>query len=211
MAIFTLSVKMVFYIDFGRRGSFKVDQTKVRELAEIAIMGALAMAMSYIPFDIGVSFGVQFGVIPICLISLRRGVRVGMTTAFIWGILYLVTGKASILSPLQFIIEYFVAFMFCGLTGIVRQSIQSAYSHKNIGSTLKYMGIGSFIGIASQYFVHFIAGVVYWGQYAPVGQSAIFYSGTMNAASGFSTWIACVLILGIVLRTNPDLLKVKKS
>lgn len=183
-----------------------MDQKRVKEIAEIAMMGALAMAMSYIPFDIGVSFGVQFGCVPICLISLRRGTRVGMMTAFIWGLLYLVTGKASILSPLQFVIEYFIAFMLCGLTGVVSDKAIKAAKADDKASVIKWMGIGSFIGIGCQYFVHFIAGVIYWGQYAPAGQSAVFYSATMNAASGFSSWIACFIILAIVLRTNSQLL-----
>lgn len=183
-----------------------MDQKRVRELAEIAMMAALAMAMSYIPFDIGVSFGVQFGVIPICLISLRRGTKVGMITAFIWGILYFVTGKADILSPLQFIIEYFVAFAFCGLTGVVSDKAHQAVHLDENKKLIKWVGIGTFIGIACEYFVHFIAGVIYWGQYAPEGQSPIFYSATMNFASGFSTWIACFLILAVVLGTNKKIL-----
>ena len=50
-----------------------------------------------------------------------------------------------------------------------------------------------------RYFVHYIAGVLFWGQYAPEGTSPWVYSLSVNGTAGAGTFlivmVACILLI----------------
>jgi len=57
-------------------------------ITEGAIITALALALSFVPHTTGVS-AIEFvyGLIPMAIYALRRGVKAGLITGFVWGIL----------------------------------------------------------------------------------------------------------------------------
>jgi thiamine transporter len=172
---------------------------------EAAIAAVIAFLISMVPLQIGPSFGIQLSLVAIYIVAFRRGVRVGVMAGFLFGLLQLITGFGQILSPLQGFIEYIFAFLFAGLAGLYAVQTQTAVEEKDNKQLLFAIGKGTFIAIITEYFIHFLAGVAFWGQYAPEGMGPWVYSGIMNSGSALATWIATYAVAYILIRTNKKL------
>ncbi|WP_303974171.1 energy-coupled thiamine transporter ThiT [Streptococcus merionis] len=174
-------------------------RTRIQMLTEIAIFATLAMILDVFtePMQIGPWISFSFKMVPIFVVAYRWGVGSGMAAGFLWGILQVVTGEAAggILSLFQGFLEYFVAFTLIGLAGIVKPLIDSSRQQKKTSQILAYSLLGVVIGTTARYIIHFIAGFVFWGQYAPKGQNAVFYSFSVNGLSWLGETLACILVI----------------
>ncbi|MFR3047643.1 MAG: energy-coupled thiamine transporter ThiT [Enterococcus faecium] len=144
---------------------------KNRVWVEGTIVAALAMVLSLIPIQIGSSFSISLGQIPLTLFALRRGTKAGMLAGFIWGILHFPLGQVYYLSVVQVLIEYPIAYTFAGAAGLMASNVQKGYVDDNTKQIRKSIVFGALIGALSRYFWHFIAGVVFWGAYALWGMN----------------------------------------
>jgi len=169
-------------------------------ITEGAIITALALALSFVPHTTGVS-AIEFvyGLIPMAIYALRRGVKAGLITGFVWGILDLVLfgfSHGGFLNLFQGIVEYPLAFSVVGLIGLGSKSVKQALEQgkSGIGLILLYSGIGFF----AKYFFHFLAGGIYWGTYAPKGMNPWIYSLVINGGS-FVTNMLMLLVLAFAL------------
>ncbi|MDG3142127.1 energy-coupled thiamine transporter ThiT [Streptococcus suis] len=179
-------------------------------LIEAAIFAALAMVLSFIP-DFANWFSPSFGAIPLVLFALRRGTKYGLLAGLIWGLMHFILGKVYYLSLSQVLIEYILAFISMGLAGLLSANLQTAIrAHK----TKKAWFIGllaSFLAVGVRYFWHFLAGVIFWGSYAPKGVSAVWYSFTVNGIAGLSTFILVTLSLSLLLTVQAGFFIPKKA
>ncbi len=81
-------------------------------------------------------------------------------------------------------------------------------SKQNHGKkVLVYIILATFIGSFARYFCHFIAGIIFWGQYAPKGQSAVLYSLIVNGSTMLGSFILCTVLLIFLFLTSPRLFK----
>lgn len=172
---------------------------------EGTIIAALAIVLSLIPTNIGPSFTVSLGAIPLTLYAFRRGFVPAVYAGFLWGILHFVVGNAYILSPLQGFIEYFIAFAFAGVAGLFASSIQKAWQMDSVVKINLLIIAGTFAGTMSRFFWHFIAGYFYWGSYAPEGMSVFWYAFVTQILSGAITAVFASVVLMIVYKTAPKL------
>ena len=173
---------------------------KNRVWVEGTIVAALAMVLSLIPIQIGSSFSISLGQIPLTLFALRRGAKAGMLAGFIWGILHFPLGQVYYLSVVQVLIEYPIAYTFAGAAGLMASNVQKSYADGNTKQIRKNIVFG-----ALRYFWHFIAGVVFWGAYALWGMNPWLFSFVMNGASGLSTAIVTMIVLLGIQQTIPSL------
>ena len=193
-----------------RNGEEEMRSVKLNENIEAAITAVIAFIVSMIPIEIGPSFGVQISLAIIYIVAFRRGIRAGLLSGFLLGLIKFISGFASILTPVQGIIEYIFAFALAGLAGIFALQIQEATKNNHEKNLFLYVGLATFIAIFAEYFVHFLAGVAFWGQFAPEGMSPWVYSGVMNAMSGLATWGACYAISYLLIKTNNKIILVEK-
>lgn len=178
---------------------------------EGVIMAALATALSFVPLEIGPSFTITVGQPVLILYALRRGLVPGLVASFLWGIMHIFVGNASILHPLQGFIEYFLAFGFSGLAGLWATQTQDALKNGAALRTSLLIVLSSVVGTFARFFWHMIAGYYFWGQYAPEGMSAWVYTILLNGASAFATSLFTVIILVIIARTNARLFLPKEG
>src|SRR5699024_6401267 len=169
-------------------------------ITEGALITALAMVLSFIPHSTGVS-AVEFsyGLIPMSIFALRRGLKPGLMAGLVWGILDLVIrgfSNGGFLNPLQGFVEYPVAFGVVGLIGLGSVQVKRSIEQGNnaLGLIIFYSAIGFF----AKYFFHFIAGGIYWGSYAPKGMNPWIYSLVINGGSFIANMIM-LLILAVLL------------
>ncbi|AYG02009.1 energy-coupled thiamine transporter ThiT [Lactococcus allomyrinae] len=180
-----------------RRFFMSNSKFNIRLLTEIAFMAALAFIISLIPNTVYGWIIIELACIPILLLSLRRGFVAGVIGGLIWGILAIITGHAYILTLSQASLEYILAPLSLGLAGLFRQ--------KTLQLKFSPVLLGIFIAVLVKYFFHFIAGIIFWSQYAWKGWGAVAYSLAVNGISGILTAIAAMVILSIFIKKFPQI------
>ena len=160
-------------------------QTKI--VAEIVVSVALAYALNMI-----VMFRMPQGgsvtavsMVPLLWLALRRGVRVGVIGGIIFGIVDMFP-QPFVVHPVQFLLDYPLAFGALGLAGF--------FQTHPIG------GVCS--GITGRFVCHFIAGVVFFGMYAPEGMNPIVYSAIYNGSYLIVELVFSVIVMYILVKRN---------
>ncbi|EGL49091.1 putative proton-coupled thiamine transporter YuaJ [Streptococcus dysgalactiae subsp. equisimilis SK1249] len=194
---------MLFFV--SEKEFFMSKNTNVKYLIEAAIFAALAMALSFIP-DFAGWFSPSYGAIPLVIFSLRRGLKYGLLAGLIWGLLHFALGKVYYLSMSQVFIEYILAFISMGLAGIFSDSLVKTLRQQKKPFALLIALMATIVAVGVRYLWHFIAGVIFWGSYAPKGMSAIWYSFTVNGTAGLLTLLVTLLALLLILPTQPQFL-----
>lgn len=172
-------------------------KNRLLPLLETALIASFAMSLSLIP-DFASWFSPSFGAIPLIIFSLRRGVKFGFLAGLIWGSLHFVLGKVHYLSLSQVIIEYLLAFLVMGASGLFAQSYQQSLKNQQINKAIFLAILGSLLAVILRYTFHFIAGIIFWGNYAPKGISPFLYSLTVNGIAGLLT-LSFVIISVIIV------------
>ncbi|MED1411823.1 MULTISPECIES: energy-coupled thiamine transporter ThiT [Bacillus] len=190
-------------------GGDNMRNTNLQAMIESAILAAFALVIDILPLSIKLPTGgsISFAMIPIFIIAYRWGFKMAFLGGLIWGLLQIVVGDAIIVTPIQVIIEYFVAFAFVGFAGIFYKQIQQTLINGERKKTISYIILATFIGSLARYFCHFIAGIIFWGQYAPKGQSAFLYSLIFNGSTMIGSFILCTVLLIFLFITSPRLFK----
>lgn len=175
---------------------------RIVTLCECALMLALAVVLSYIkfwqlPFDGSITL---FSMLPICLVSIKYGLRWGLGTAFCYSWFQILQGGVFGwgLTPgmliASLILDYLLAFTVLGLAGLFRKK--------------GYLGMLAGIAMVCvlRFLVHFVAGVVLWAnleQFVAFGQEwfnrpvlySICYNGIyMLPETVLTTAVAAVLL-----------------
>ena len=139
--------------------------TKVRLLAEAAVMLALAIALSFVKiWDMPMGGSVTLlSMLPIMLIAIKNGTGWGVGTAFIFSLFQLLQGVMSgnvfpYCQTLAIVIlcvafDYIVPFTVLGF---------AAVGKKKFGMPGVYVGIVAVCFI--RFLCHYITGVFIWGQ-----------------------------------------------
>ncbi|OAK44594.1 energy-coupled thiamine transporter ThiT [Bacillus wiedmannii] len=184
--------------------------TNLQAMIESAILAAFALVIDILPLSIKISAtggSISFAMIPIFIIAYRWGFKMAFLGGLIWGLLQIVVGDAIIVTPIQVLIEYFVAFAFIGFAGLFYRPIQKALLNNEGKKVIGYIILATFVGSFARYFCHFIAGIIFWGQYAPKGQSAVLYSLIFNGSTMIGSYILCTVLLIFLFLTSPRLFK----
>lgn len=180
-------------------------------VTEGALIIALALALSFVPHTTGVSaIEFMYGLIPMSVYALRRGLRAGLMASFVWGMADLILfgfSKGGFLNLFQGILEYPIAFGVVGLIGLGSKPVKEAIGRgKNaMGLILLYSSIGFF----AKYFFHFLAGGVYWGMYAPKTMNPWVYSLVINGGSFIANMIMMTVLVIALNRVFKQLIIVK--
>lgn len=144
------------------------NQSSTRILAESAIMVALATVLSMVklwqsPYGGSVT---ALSMVPILLISLRRGVKAGLGAGFAHGVIQLLLGLGNVAwipSPggivLCALTDYILPFTLLGLGGVFR----NVRFTKNEGAnTLIAAALGAMLATILRYLSHIVAGAAVW-------------------------------------------------
>lgn len=152
---------------------------KVRRLTESGMMIALATAISFVcslipvpPFNFPFGGGITIaGMLPIILIAYLYGTRWGLLTGFVYSLIQMLLGHATVSSlflPVEeggmqlgaalliCAIDYIVAYTALGLGGIFRKRL----------SPVKALVLGSIVALATRYLCHIVSGAVFYGVWA---------------------------------------------
>jgi len=141
--------------------------SRTKIIAEVVTFVALATALSYIKvFSLPQGGSVTAGsMVPILWLALRRGPKVGLFAAAVYGLVQLAV-EPFIVHPLQVLLDYPLAFGALGLAGFFRNR--------------PFVGVN--VGILGRFIAHFVSGVIFFASYAPEGMNPAVYSAIYNGS-----------------------------
>lgn len=175
-------------------------------LTEMAMMAALALILSFINIEAPWAYGgsISLEMLPIVVMGFRRGVKGGVITGVLYGFLQLLTGP-TVVHPLQFLLDYPIAYGLVGLCGIFHFSMDTARSRIFIVTIA-----GAFVGSFLRFLAHFLSGIVYFGQYAPEGVPVMVYSLVYNAGYMIPSFILTAVLSAILFAARPELARASR-
>lgn len=158
-------------------------------LVETAVMVALAAVLSTI-----IIFKMPQGgeisaasMVPIILLSIRRGPVWGIIGGVLLSLVRLALQPGGYYSPVQFLLDYPVAFGLLGLAGLVK--VQADWA----------AGLAGSLALTLRFLAHLVSGVVFFGQYAPAGQNVWVYSAIYNGSYMLPELIITAIVSAMVL------------
>ena len=133
----------------------------------VMIEGALSIALAVVfsrfdLFRMPQGGTIDFELVPIIILTYRRGFKWGLITGALFGVLRALLG-GYILNVVQFILDYPLAFACVSLVAIQPKII------------------GIIIAMAGQTLCSILSGVIFFAEYAPEGQNVWAYSFFYNA------------------------------
>ncbi len=159
-------------------------------LVEAGLMIALALVLDQLtiyraPQGGSVTAG---SMVPIFIFAFRWGLIPGITVGGAFGLLQLILG-GYVFSPIQAILEYPIAFACLGFAGLFSNKLS------NVKASNAYrISLGVFIGLGLRFICHFLAGVIFFGEYAGT-QNPWIYSLLYQASYLVPEYILTTLIL----------------
>jgi thiamine transporter len=176
-------------------------------MIEAALMAAFALILDMLPsIDFSPSISISFSMVPIFILAFRRGVKASLLAGFVWGVLQVALGSAWIVTPVQMIIEYFIAFTFVGFAGVFVNRIQQSLRSGSKSKVYAWIIAAAVLGSAARYFWHFIAGFIFFKEYAPEGMSPVLFSLFANGVTMLGSALLCSIVLVLLIATAPRLI-----
>ena len=172
---------------------------------------ALTLALSYVlgwfkVWQMPQGGDVSLAMLPLFVLALRRGLPVGLTTGFLYGVIDLMHPPLYIVHWVQFFLDYPLAFMAVGLAGAFAPVLSRALKQGRAGLALWGAIIpGVVLGAAGRFAFHLVSGAVFFAEYAE-GQPVWAYSAAYNSfvfVSAALCGICAVIVLFVLQRVVP--------
>jgi thiamine transporter len=191
-----------------KRGKRKMKQNKTLFLVEVAVFTALAFLLDLVSNFVFSRIWPQGGsvsiaMVPIFLMAFRWGIKGGVLTGFLLGLLQFVLGYSQIYTPVQGFIDYFVAFSVVGLAGVFANQIKKGVQQEQKGKWILLATFSILIGSLLRFLSHFYTGIVFFGEYAPKGQPIALYSLIYNGTYMLPSFIISAIVVILVISAAP--------
>ncbi len=165
-----------------QRSSFSI-----RVVAEVSTMVALGTVLSMIKvYHLPQGGSITAGsMVPLLWISLRRGPKVGLFAAALFGLLQFAL-EPWFIHPIQLLLDYPVAFGCVGLAGLLKKQALA----------------GIAMGLFGRFTSHFFSGVWFFSQYAPEGMSPYIYSAIYNGSYIIGEFFVSAVLIFVLVKKN---------
>jgi thiamine transporter len=180
------------------------DSSRVRIHAQIAIVIALATVFDLFSKSVPLPrmpYGgsISVAMLPVMVLALLRGWRVGVVAGILYGIVALVR-EQHFIHPIQLLMDYPLAFGAIGLTGIatLKESSQTSLLRLRVG-------VAVLVSSGFRFCAHFVSGFIFWAQFAPEGQPVWLYSFLYNGSYMLVETILDMVLIQVVLLRIRDL------
>jgi len=181
---------------------------RIALLVEIALCVALAAVLSMLAVRLPINIAggtVSFAMVPLFVLSLRRGLVPGVIAGVLFGLTDLLI-EPYFVAPIQVLLDYPIAYGAVGLAGLgapVYRRLRETSAAAATASALGFVALGG----AARFAAAWLSGVVFFGMNAPEGQPVWLYSLVYNASYIFPSLIMCaaatVVILPVLERAVP--------
>lgn len=180
---------------------------RTRVLVEIGLVIALAYVLGFLKlWQMPQGGEVSFAMLPLVVLALRRGLKVGLVGGLLYGLVDLMHPPLYIVHWVQFFLDYPLAYMAVGLTGAFA-GVWRTRSARGAWAAAVALAVvpGIALGATARFAFHFVSGVVYFSEYA--GNQAVWlYSAGYNSVvfvSAALCGVAAALVLPALERIVP--------
>jgi thiamine transporter len=136
------------------------------------------------------SGSINLGMLPIFWLAIRRGPKIGIFAGAVFGFVDIIVSPSSIVNPVQFILDYPLAFACLGFAGFFRKFTR-------VGPA-----IGVIVGGFGRFLCHFVSGYIFFSMYAPEGMNPLLYSAVYNATYMLPAIAICTVIIIVLQKSN---------
>ena len=172
----------------------KKKESSTKSIVYASVCIAMSFALSYIRFlELPQGGSITFAsLLPLMVYSYMFGIRKGVVAGIIYGFLQFIQAP-WFYHPIQFLLDYPIAFGAIGLTAILKE--------KNVlkGKAPLNFALGALIAVTLRYLSHVISGVFVFGSSDP-NYGAVAWSFLYNAFT-FADLAVC-LVAGVALFTS---------
>ncbi len=192
MYLFTailVTIIAVLALLFGKKVA-----TTTKSIVYASVTIAMSFALSYIRFlELPQGGSITFAsLLPLMVYSYMFGIRKGVIAGIIYGFLQFIQAP-WFYHPIQFLLDYPIAFGAIGLTAILKEK-------KVLGSKAPIQfALGALIAVTLRYLAHVISGIFVFGSADP-SYGAVAWSFLYNAFT-FADLAVC-LVAGCILFTS---------
>ncbi len=187
---------VVLALVFGKKNVGK----DTRALVYGAVSMALSFGLSYIKlFELPQGGSVTLAsLVPLMIYSYMFGIRRGVVIGALYGLLQFIQAP-WFYHPVQFLLDYPIAFSAIGLTGI--------FNEIGLFKKIKPVGfcIGAILAVTVRYLSHVISGVFVFGSGDPENYGAVAWSFLYNAFTYVD--LAFDIVIGVILFSSKSLVK----
>lgn len=181
-----------------------MSQSRLRTLAEVAIFSALALILDRFPlFTMPQGGSVSLVMLPILLLSLRHGLATGVISGAIVGTVQLFYG-GYFLNLFQVFLDYALSYAGIGLAGIVSKHFRR---QQTLTAQTAYLGLATFIGASFRFLGNFLAGIIFYADYAKPGVPVWLYSFQYNISYILPSAVISFALLFLLLKAQPRFFK----
>ncbi|NQG18915.1 energy-coupled thiamine transporter ThiT [Streptococcus suis] len=185
-----------------------MSHTKLRTLAEVAIFSAIALVFDKLPlFTMPQGGSVSLVMLPILFLALRHGLAIGMLAGGIVGTIQLFYG-GYFLNPFQVFLDYALSYAGIGLAGLFTRPFKAS---KTSTSAISWIGLASLLGGNIRFLANFLAGIIFYADYATPGMPVWLYSLQYNLSYILPSTLIAAGLLIILYKSRPAFFKVKSS
>lgn len=183
--------------------------SKVQIMTEAAMMIALATVLAYVKlYELPFGGSITIEMVPLVLFSYRRGYKWGTLAAFTHSIIQCLVGFSNVLYCSTFLmqvgcilLDYVLAFTALGT---------ASFFFKKIKNDTVRICLGTAIVGFIRFICSFLSGWIIWSAYTPEGMTSFYYSLTYNGSYMIPNIIVGVIVMGLLTRFAPKLLKPNK-
>lgn len=183
-------------------------------LVEVAVFAALALLLDLVSNVVFSRIWPQGGsvsiaMVPIFLMAFRWGLKGGLLTGFLLGLLQVVLGQSYIIHPLQGFLDYFVAFTVVGVAGIFAKGVMDSFANGQKSKAIRNSIVGVFIGSFLRFLCHFATGMIYFASSDLKGFSIAKFSAVYNGTYMLPSFILCSILV-VTLYTSASRVLIRK-
>ncbi|MBM7704672.1 energy-coupled thiamine transporter ThiT [Metabacillus iocasae] len=173
-------------------------------IVEVGMMSGLAYLLDLVASFLSLRLWPQGGsisiaMVPVFIMSFRWGLKGGMFTGFLLGLLQVTLGPAYVVHPIQAFLDYFVAFTVVGLAGVVYKQIQRLNIATQKKQLLSFIFLGAFIASLARYITHTIAGFVFFAEAGSTKTQALIFSAIYNGTYMLPAFLISAIICYIII------------
>lgn len=181
-----------------------MSQNKLRVLTELAIFSAIALVFDKLPlFTMPQGGSVSLVMLPILLLALRHGLSMGILSGAIVGIIQLFYG-GYFLNVFQVFLDYVLSYAGIGLAGCLAGQLGKK---SNFSQQALIIGLAATLGGSMRFIGNFLAGVIFYGDYAPEGVPVWLYSFQYNISYILPATLITIAVLIVLLKAQPGFFK----
>ena len=168
-----IAVIVALALVFGKK---QTDINKTKSVSYAAICAALSFALSYVRFiELPQGGSVTLAsLLPLMIYSYMFGIRRGVVLGAVYGLLQFIQAP-WFYHPVQFLLDYPIAFAAIGLAGIFRE--KKLFDNKKPVQ----FALGALLVVILRYFSHVVSGIFVFGSGDPDNYSAVAWSFLYNS------------------------------